>query len=263
MNRVHLNVSNISLITVLSCLPAGLAAETTYVIDKLLVGVHQEKDLDSAIIKVLPTGARLEVLRRDGELAYVEDPDRTRGWVDVAYLTIERPAELRIAELESEKAVLETRIQTLEQGPSAAGGAADNTADLRAAEAQIEALTKENTDLKGKLSNERLRVGNLQTENTALQAEVKQTQTPPDVRITELERIRDELNHALDDARERITKLEAQSSKDDAAALLPVVLEAYATTLLMILLAIAIVAFGVGIYCMDLLIRKRHGGFRV
>ena len=263
MNRAHLNISNISLITALSCLPTGLAAETTYVIDRLLVGVHQERDLDSAIIKVLPTGTRLEVLRREGELAYVEDPDRTRGWVDIAYLTIERPAELRIAELESEKAALETRIRTLEQQPSAVGTANDTVADLRAAEAQIEALTKENTDLKGKLSNERLRAGQLQTENTALQVAVKQTATPPDVRVTELERIRDELKHSLVDAREGITRLEAQSSKDDAAALLPMVLEAYATTLLVIVLAIAILAFGVGVYCMDLLIRKRHGGFRV
>ncbi len=260
MNRVRLTIS---LITILSCLPPGLAAETTYVIDKLLVGVHQERDLDSAIIKVLPTGTRLEVLRREGELAYVEDPDQTRGWVDTAYLTIERPAELRVAELERDKVELQTRIQAFEQQPSTGTATVVNTADLRAAEAQVEVLTKENTDLKGKLSSERLRAGKFQTENTALRAEVEQTATPPDVRVTELERIRDGLKTSLDDARERINKLEAQSAKDDAAALLPMVLEAYATTFLVIIIAIAVIAFGVGIYFMDLLIRKRHGGFRV
>ena len=253
----------ISLIMVLNCLPVGLSADTTYVIDKLLVGVHQEKDLDSAIIKVLPTGTRLEVLRREGELAYIEDPDQTRGWVDVAYLTIERPAELRVAELERDKTALESRIQTLQQQPSTGAPVIDNTAEVRAAQAQIEALTKENTDLKGKLSGERLRAGKFQSELSALRAEVKQTETPPDVRITELERIRKELGNSLEDATERITKLEAQSSKEDVAALLPMVLEAYATTLLVFVGAIAILAFGIGVYCMDLLIRKRHGGFRV
>ena len=253
----------ITLIMVLSCLPVGLSADTTYVIDRLLVGVHQEKDLDSAIIKVLPTGTRLEVLRREGELAYIEDPDQTRGWVDVAYLTIKRPAELRIAELERDKTALESRIRTLQQQPSTGAPATDNTADLRAAQAQIEALTKENTDLKGKLSGERLRAGKFQSELSALRAEVKQTETPPDVRITELERIRNELGNSLDDARERITKLEAQSSKEDVAALLPMVFEAYGMTLLVFVVGIAILAFGIGVYCMDLLIRKRHGGFRV
>jgi SH3 domain protein len=260
MNRAALTIS---LVTVLSCLPTGLAAETTYVIDKLLVGVHQEKDLDSAIIKVLPTGTRLEVLRRDGELAYIEDPDRTRGWVDTAYLTVEQPAQLRIAELERKNGALQARIQALTQQPAAAAPGADNTAELRTADLRIETLTKENTDLKGKLSDVRVRAEKLQTANTALRAEVRQTEIPPDVRVAELERIRDELGDSLDDARKRITELEAQASKDDVAALLPIVLEAYATTLLAIVAAIAVLAFIFGIYCMDFLIRKRHGGFRV
>ena len=46
-------------------LPAAVA-EPAYVIDKLLVGVHEEKNLDSAIIKVLPTGTELNVIERDG-----------------------------------------------------------------------------------------------------------------------------------------------------------------------------------------------------
>ena len=35
---------------------AASAAESAYVIDKLLVGIHESKDTDSAILKVVPTG---------------------------------------------------------------------------------------------------------------------------------------------------------------------------------------------------------------
>ena len=42
----------------LSLLPGiTTGAESMYVIDKLLVGVHRDRDLNSAIIKVLPPAA--------------------------------------------------------------------------------------------------------------------------------------------------------------------------------------------------------------
>ena len=250
---------------ILGCwLPVASAApDTVYVIDELLVGVHQNKDLDSAIIKVLRTGTPLEVLRREGELAYIQDPDNVRGWVDSAYLTNDRPATIRVAELEKEKVSLELRIKTLEQTPSPAPAGADFAADLRAAEAQIEAFTKENTELKGKLSGERLRAGKYQSELATLRTQIKRAEVPLDVRLAELERARDGLENALDDAQNHIEKLEARSSKEDVSALVPMVLESYATTLIVLLAAIVAAAFGVGVYFMDSMNRRRHGGFRV
>lgn len=240
-----------------------MAAETAYVIDKLLVGIHEDKDLDSAILKVLPTGTRLEVLQREGELAYVAEPGGTKGWVDAAYLTDGPPAQLRIPELEREKATLEQRIMQLEQQPGQRGAAAAPSADLGAANAQVDALTKENTDLKDKLSDEKLRAGTLQSEVSSLRAEVKSTAMPPDARLVELERSRDELENDLESARQKIAEYEARSSLEDTAALLPLVLRAYATSIMIILAVVVVLAFGGGVYVVDLLNRRRHGGFRV
>jgi SH3 domain protein len=86
------------------------AAETAYVIDKLLVGVHEDRDLNSAIVKVLPTGTKLEVMQRDGELAQVRDSDGTSGWVDGAYLMKEAPAQLQVQTLSEEVAELKRRL---------------------------------------------------------------------------------------------------------------------------------------------------------
>lgn len=240
-------------------LPLGtLWAETGYVIDKLLVGVHQDKNLDSAIIKVLATGTRLEVLERDGELALVEDPDKVRGWVDAAYLTADLPAQLRLAELERDKAGLEKQLAALRSTT------ADNPAVAPAADAAaVNELTKENTELKAKLSDERLRAGKLQSEAAALRTELNSNNAPPDARIIELERDRNALRNTLDDAEEQIAELSARASLKAIAELVPLVLREYASAIGILVFVIAALGFGGGIWVFDMLNRRRHGGFRV
>ncbi|MGR8920064.1 MAG: TIGR04211 family SH3 domain-containing protein [Gammaproteobacteria bacterium] len=235
---------------------AGLAAEPNYVIDKLLVGVHAEKNLDSAIVKVLPTGTRLEVLARDGELAQIEDPEGVRGWVDAAYLTADQPAAVQLAALEREKAALE---QQLAAARSAGGAAAGDGADR----GSLDELMKENMSLKGKLSDERLRAGRLQAENATLKAEVQSNAAPPDARIVELERDRDELREALDEATEQVAELSARASLTDIAALVPLVFREYALAAGLLAVLLLALGFGGGVYLVDLLNRRRHGGFRV
>lgn len=251
----------------LYCCQPLVAAENAFVIDKLLVGVHEGKDLDSAIIKVLPTGTQLEILKREGELAYVADPEQTKGWVDAAYLTAERPAALRALELEKEKTALEQRIKQLEAQPgapaAAAGAAAGASAAAGDANGQVDALTRENTELKGKLSDERLRSGELQTEVAGLRAEVKNSSAPPDARVLELEHARDDLQAELAAVREQLGEFEARTNLNDSAALLPLVVRDYSTWILLALAVIIALAFAGGAYAIDFLSRRRHGGFRI
>ena len=242
---------------------AAAAADTAYVIDKLLVGIHESRDTDSAIIKVVPTGTKLDVLKRDGDVANVSEPGGASGWVDAAYLSTEPPAQLRIAELEKDKAALEEQLKHAEQasrgGPPAAAGAPLS----EATGAEIDALTKENTALKGKLSDEKLRAETLQTEVSSLRAQVKSTAVPPDTRLVELERSRDELEQDLEEARAKLGEYAARTSLDDVAALVPVVLREYAKSLVLLVLVLLAVGFGAGVYVLDLQNRRRHGGFRV
>ncbi len=92
-------------------LPPGAGAETVYVIDRLAVGVHEDQQLTSGIIKVLPTGTRLEVLRRDANLVQVETEDGIVGWVDGDYVMSDRPAQLVLFELEREHANTLTELE--------------------------------------------------------------------------------------------------------------------------------------------------------
>ena len=241
---------------------AAAVADTAFVIDRLLVGIHESKDADSAIVKVVPTGTQLEVIKRDGDVATVREPGGASGWVDAAYLSPEPPARLRVAELEKSKVALEARLKQLEQ--AAHGGApAAAGAVVEPASAEIDTLTKENTDLKGKLSDEKLRAETLQTEVSTLRVQVKSTALPPDARVVELERSRDELEQALEDAQQKLAEYGARTSLDDTAALLPVVLREYAKSIVLIALVLAALAFGTGLYVADILNRRRHGGFRL
>lgn len=246
----------------LFALSAGAAAETAYVIDRLLMGIHASQDTGSAILKVVPTGTAVEVLKRDGDVAQVAEPGGTQGWVDAAYLSAEMPARQRVTELEKDKAALEARMQQLEQAARGGGGAAP-PANAETAAAEIDLLTKENTELKGRLSEEKLRAGTLQTEVTALRTQVKTTHQPPDARLVELERSRDDLEKSLEDAQRKLAEYAARAELDDTAALVPVVLREYAGTLATLLLVLAALAFGAGVYVVDLMNRRRHGGFRV
>ena len=240
------------------------AAESAYVIDKLLVGIHESKDTDSAILKVVPTGTKLEVIKREGDVANVSEPGGASGWVDAAYLSKDPPAQQRVVELEKAKAGLEEQLKRLERsslgGPPMAGAP---MAEGAVAVAEIDGLTKENTDLKGKLSDEKLRAETLQTEVSALRAQVKSTSEPPDARVVELERSRDELEQDLEDAQHKLTEYAARVSLDDTAALVPVVLREYAKSVILLLLVLVAVGFGVGVYVFDLMNRRRHGGFRI
>ena len=241
---------------------AASAAESAYVIDKLLVGIHESKDTDSAILKVVPTGTKLDVIKREGDVANVSEPGGASGWVDAAYLSKDPPAQLRVVELEKAKAALEEQLKHIEQasrgGPPMAGAPV-----VEGAVAEIDGLTKENTDLKGKLSDEKLRAETLQTEVSALRAQVKSTSEPPDARVVELERSRDELEQDLEDAQHKLTEYAARASLDDTAALVPVVLREYAKSVVLLLLVLVAVGFGVGVYVFDLINRRRHGGFRI
>ncbi|MFP6781907.1 MAG: TIGR04211 family SH3 domain-containing protein [Gammaproteobacteria bacterium] len=229
------------------------AADDAYVIDKLLVGVHQDQNLNSAIIKVLPTGTKLEVLKREGELALVKDAQGASGWVDSAYLMEEAPAGVKVEQLSKQVDNLKTKLST-----------ASSSGPGQVSSEERDKLAKENTELKRKLSGEKLKVAEMQTKQSALEAKVAaRSTTPADTIISELEKTNLALTKDLEGAAQenlQITKkLEARTDQP----LRPVVVESFSAPVLFGFAVVLIVAFGGGAYLMDFLNRRRHGGFRV
>jgi len=237
------------LLIVLAVLAADCAAqaeaESAYVIDKLLVGIHRDKSLDSPIIKVLPTGTELEVLERDGELALVRGPEGEEGWIDAGYLMPEQPAALVVDRLERENRELERRLAEAEARLGRMGEPRGESA-AEAAEAGT---------LERKLASERLRAGELAARISELQGKL-QASSAKAARVGELEARIEALQAELE-------AFGSAAGEGGGAVLAIGRLLLGSKAAVICLLGLLLAAFLGGMFAMDSIQRKRHGGFRL
>jgi len=182
---------------------AAAAADTAYVTDSLRLGLYAEPGASGSPSQNLVSGTALEVLERTQGYARVRTPAGSEGWVKSAYLVDEKPAQLRVGELETELAALRSD--------------ADRARPARVtAEDEDHRLGKQVTSPNGSADAIQEALGRLKQENEAYEAQ-------------------------LDSYRRSLP--------------LPWVAAA---------LVVALGAgFVSGLWWLDTLIRRRHGGFRV
>jgi SH3 domain protein len=256
---------------------AAQAAETVYVTDKLLVGVHAEKTVDSPILKVFPTGTTFEVLKRDGDFAQVKGPEGITGWVDATYITSDQPAAAVVQMLEEQNRQLTENVKTAE------AKTADLDAKLKAAPAggankpatdpQIDKLRKDNDDLQKALNTERGKTADLQLQINKLKSQPPPGSNADDKTALELlQKENEELQQALKSARAPASETTENSGSEPAGDVSSPINRAMKPLLALvgsskvwgiIFLALLLGSFGGGAYLTDYLARKRHGGFRL
>ena len=234
---------------------SAAAAQTLYITDQIKVGLHQDKGTGSPIVKIVPTGTAVEVIKSEGDVSYVREPGGASGWVNNSYLLDKAPgspadqeAMARIATLEKQLSDARAQLRDLE-----AKAPPPPTADTRT----LQQLRDENTDLSQQLKQEKLKSGELQVQMAELR---KQTGVTPDneslyQKITELSEQKQQLEVQLAKARDhgvaaQTTAAAPAAPQDDRRE--------YAYLLLALILGLAL-----GVYLMDAVNRRRHGGFRV
>ncbi len=242
------------LLLVVLCTPHAFAAEAAFVIDKLLVGVHKDADLNSAIVKVLPTGTELSVLARKGELAQIKDPEGVTGWVDAAYLMKEPPAASQLAQLKQERISLTERLRKLE---TATKSGKTEAADL----AKVDALTNENTDLKSQLSAQKLRNGELDEELKTLRKTVGSGAGGSVAGELQAANLR--LRGELETTQAKLLDLQSQLASSSAVGKLAATTRTTPWWMWLILVVLLAASFAGGAWLTDWLARRRHGGFRI
>jgi len=91
-------------------------ADTTYVIEQLVVGVTATVDAESERVGQVKSGDKLEVIERDGDETHVKLSSGKDGWLKSSYLTNEPPLQTRLTErtAEVEKLKQETDKQRQE-----------------------------------------------------------------------------------------------------------------------------------------------------
>jgi len=220
---------------------AAQAPEKAYVTREFKAGLHEEKAIDSAITTLVASGAALEIIKREDPLSFVRTADGVTGWIDNSYLVPTAPtdtAELKQARERAdalERRVADLQKQLAEPGSRPAGAG---------------------PDLEQALKEERLRAGELQVQVTELRKRVGMTTDNAALydRISDLEAENKQLEVAMSAAPRAVA-----GAPDGSPSGVRLGYRSLAAWLALLLIA----GFGGGIYLMDYLNRRRHGGFRV
>jgi SH3 domain protein len=150
-------------IGLLALLPVLAVAETGYVTDRLLLGLHQAEDTSDRPFRSLESGTRFEVLSRDRLYARVRLEDGTEGYVKAAYVVTEPPAKLIVTETQAE-------VERLASELAAAKAAFAEPA------AVIDSLKAETRTLESELEAARTRVDELVQDNTRYESRAERYQ---------------------------------------------------------------------------------------
>ena len=235
-------------------IPCLVFAETAYVTDNLMVGLHQENTPDSPIIKLIPTGTALEVLGRENDFIQVREPEGNTGWIDNRYLAETPPATNLVYNLRKKISALETELEKARSGQGVQS--TDNSVQQNIAGeqlARIKELRSQNAELEQKYKSERLTVGELQAKLAELRNQLTKY-ADQQFMSEKLEQLT-EANTALE---QQIDNLNRQSPAAGTNFI------TYNWKKIALYLAICFIAgLLIGVYLLDLHHRRRHGGFRI
>lgn len=244
------------IILALLAVSSSLYADTMYVIDKLVLGMHETQSPDSDLVKALPTGTPLEVLERDDKYARVRAPDGSSGWVDAGYLMKDKPAQLVILELEDK---FRRSNEALEKSEK----------KLKKMRRQVEKLEKQAGNDSSQVSDTQLT--KLQDENASLRAQLeKATEAAANARQDEAAQAKiAALSSANTDLQKRIdavlTALGQTPAVNSSSPTVTNKNESVASWKWLGLTAIVALIIGIigGVVIIDRMNLKRHGGFRL
>lgn len=230
------------------------AAQTLYVTDQIKVGLHEDKSSGSLIVKVIPTGTAVEVIKQEEDVSFVREPGGASGWINNSYLVDHAPgsaanqeAMAKVATLEKQLNQARQQVRDLEaQGPRQTQADNETLKDLR----------DENADLAQQLKKEKLKSGELQVQMAELRKQVGVNKGNESLyqKITELSEQKKQLEVQLAKARDKTANTNSTAPAPPAGDWRR--LSAYVVLALILGLAL-------GLYIMDTVNRRRHGGFRV
>jgi len=240
-------------------LPAG--AETVYVTAQIRAGLHEEKSLDSPVTKLVVSGTALEIIKREDSLSFVREPEGTSGWIDNSYLSTETPAPSgQLKEALDRGDVLERRLAEAQQQIADLSAGRPAPAASGTESQRNDALKKQIAEVEQQLKQERLDAGELRAQLAELKKRLGVNNDNASLyqRIQELEAEKKEFEVMRAGGAAGGTAA-AGNAGPPATAGITLSAGNLATGL-----AIALIAgLLAGIYLMDYLNRRRHGGFRV
>lgn len=177
------------LVVILLCSAGTLAqAETRYITDQLEVTLRRGQSTNHAILRMLPSGAPVELLESNSETGYslVRTANGVEGWILTRYLMDTPSSRERLAATEKKLTDLQQEYRAFKEQLSRAGqekGAlvaerrqlqeenrtlTQQLAEIRRTSANVLAIDEENKSLKGRVLGLERELQAVQQENSAL-----------------------------------------------------------------------------------------------
>jgi len=258
-------------------------AETLYVTDRILLGIHTEASEDSPLLDSVSSGTAVQVLETVEAFKKVRLPNGKIGWVSSGYLVNAKPATAQVDEITAREQKLQAELKTIKEElgkknrelqqrrdelsnarttiqelKKKAGSVTVTPAiDTKMAE-ELAAANEEIEKLKEKLAQ--LEIGpqaELPIEQSVQRAQQEQA---PDLskRLSQIEADNAALQGRIEMALAHLKGEEVPSAEE--LALLRPRLPRWTWGVLVLMVIIGVV---VGVSWMDYRHRRRHGGFRV
>ena len=207
-----------------------VSADTVYVTNRLQLGLHADKTDASPIILLLDSGTALELIKTEDNLSYVHAADGIDGWVDSSYL--------------------------LQENPATAVPSGDVPAPLVG-----QSSGADQTTLEQQMKTERVKTGELQVQIAELRKRLGQDGSNDSLyeKIDQLAVEKKQLEIQMAQLLEGSNQLPPVPNADSIA-----VEGLYNPRNAIIAVVVSLIAGVIaGLYLLDFLYRRRHGGFRV
>lgn len=246
----------------------NLWAESLYVTDRILLGVHEAASKDSPLIQSVPSGTSLEILAEENGFKKVGLPDGAQGWVDAAFLVNEQPApalydlllvkhkktEQQIIALKEKLKKIEKELQVRRDQVSNAKTSMQELKKKLQGKHPVAVIDDQQLrQAKAEINRLKAKIAELEVEEKANTEEVTK-HVDAAAAEKELARLRARIDLAL-----RSLQGQELQNIDDLANAPPGLPDWYWGVMLLFL----ITGMVTGIAIMDYRNRKRHGGFRI
>ena len=217
-------------------------AETVYVVDELKIGLHNDRTIDSPIIKLVSSGTSLFVIERDDDLIHVQEAGGTKGWINNKYVVIKKPGKSLIKELEENNKTLKQVIAQLK------------TKKMTTSTVDTEIQKK----LEQKLNSERLKAGDLQAQLAALKANVANIDGSEKF-LADIETLQQKNQQLLSLLESSGIQVNSNIGSLNESSFSMNKMKQMSSMLIIVFL----IGLGGGVFILDFYNRRRHGGFRI
>ncbi len=251
---------------------ASLFAETLFVTDRILLGVHQQASETSPVIESITSGTKVTVIQRQDSFVKIKLDSGKEGWVIASYLKKEKPATAELdkiyAQLQKAQATNKTLSENLAKKEREVqirrdeiSNAKSTIKDLRKAlkdagsDQPVAATPTDNPETEAQIKALEEKVALLEKEKSDL------ADQSGDTAVIELEKLQNQNKEFQVRIEAALANLKGETVP--TAAELAAIRPSFPFWYWLLLIAMLIVGAAAGVLWIDYHHRRKHGGFRL